>query len=134
MARTYPDHSRRVAFEDLDRQLQGMPSPLPQADFARELISSVGCNAQMCGAPLDKAFRGLNKGDNVQVADVRDVLSRQSQLSNQQWTALVPFLGKSVDGQVPWRDLLKWAGLEVSEQPLPKPMGAQATGAAMATG
>jgi len=108
----------RIFFEDLEAALQRIPEPLPEAQWARDLIMAVDKITRAAGTPLESVFKQLGR-DSVSAADVQSVLSRHAPLSDAQWAALLPLIDKRLDGTIPWQSLLKWAGVEVQSAPAP---------------
>lgn len=108
----------RIYFEDLDASMQRIPEPMPDLQWAKDLIKAVDKITRAAGTPLEVMFKQMGK-DSVQAFDVQGVLSKHAHLSDAQWASLLPLIDKNLDGTIPWLTLLKWSGVATAPDPAP---------------
>merc|ERR1719159_1804887 len=99
----------QVAFASLEAAAQGAAA-VPEAAWAQSLIADINNRAAQAGILLEAAFAQKRK-DAVALGDVQAEFAKHLTLDRDQWATMASFLDKQSDGQVLWRDMLRWAGV-----------------------
>merc|ERR1712228_589040 len=98
----------QVIFANLDAAVQSAANS-PEAAWAREQVIHINARASQAGVLLEAAFIQKKK-DAIALKDVQAEFAKYLTLERDQWATMASFLDKQSDGQVLWRDFLRWAG------------------------